>query len=143
MRVVVDTNVLVSGLLWKGAPSRIILAAETGDLEFCTSAPLLAELRDVLTRPKFAKRLAMGHTRPEELADGFRRLATIVAPALIPPTVGDDPDDDQLLACALAANAEAIISGDRHLLALKAFKDIPVLTVAEFLQRRKAAGYAL
>jgi uncharacterized protein len=65
-------------------------------------------------------------------------LATVVQPAPIAPTVLADPDDDHVLACALAAKAELIVSGDRHLLGLHEYQGIPILNTSDALQRLEA-----
>lgn len=115
MRLVLDTNVVASGLLWDGAPARLLDAAQTGDLELFTSTRLLAELAGILARNKFAKSIAATDLPREELVLGYAELATVIAPAAIPPTIAADPSDDQVLACALTANADLIVSGDKHL----------------------------
>jgi putative PIN family toxin of toxin-antitoxin system len=115
MRLVLDTNVVASGLLWYGAPAQLLDAAQIGEVEIFTSAFLLAELAGILTRAKFAKVLAATGLSCEELVLGYAELATIVAPAAIPPIIVADPSDDQVLACAVAASADLIVSGDKHL----------------------------
>ncbi len=71
MRVVADTNVVVSGLLWKGNPRRVLDAARDGKIDLFTSAVLLTELEDVLNREKFAQRLALVGVTPHELVFGL------------------------------------------------------------------------
>lgn len=115
MRLVLDTNVVASGLLWNGAPARLLDAAQTGELELFTSTRLLAELAGILTRAKFAKALAAAGLPREELVLGYAELATVIVPAAIPPTIAADLSDDQVLACATSANADLIVSGDKHL----------------------------
>jgi len=134
MRLVLDTNVVASGLLWNGAPAQLIDAAQAGEVELCTSRALLAELTRILQRSKFAKAIAVSGLPLDELVLGYAELATLVAPASIPPTVLNDPDDDHVLACALAAQAERIVSGDLDLLSLKVFREIPIVTAAEALR---------
>lgn len=131
MRVVADTNVVVSGLLWKGPSRRLLDAARAGRIALFTSLPLLAELEDVLHRPKFAARLARAGVTARELTLGYSALATTVSPAGLPPSVLDDPDDDAVLACAIPAAADVIASGDRHLLALGTFRGIPIRKPAD------------
>ena len=90
-----------------------------------TSAPLLGELRGVLGREKFSKQLEARGLSAEEVFDGYAALATMVTPAIISPTIASDSTDDVVLATALAAQADAIVSGDAHLLNLKDYQGIP------------------
>ena len=135
MRLVLDTNVVLSGLLWTGSPMRILAAAQAGEVELFTSRVLLAELYRCLGRTKFARQVAVSGIGREELFLGYVELAAALAPEPIAPVILADPADDHVLACALAARAHAIVSGDRHLLALDAFRDIPVLKPADALAR--------
>ncbi|GHU05392.1 putative toxin-antitoxin system toxin component, PIN family protein [Betaproteobacteria bacterium] len=134
MRLVLDTNVAVSGLLWGGAPAQLLDATQIGEIELFTSPSLLAELAGILARVKFAKALAATGLPREELVLGYAELATIIVPADIPPTIAADPDDDQVLACALAARADLIVSGDRHLHSLGSYyQGIAIVHPAEAL----------
>ncbi len=133
MRIVPDTNIVVSGLLWRGQPRRILDAARDGIIELFTSPVLLEELEDVLSREKFAKRLEAAQVTVRELVEGYSALANVIDAAPIEPVILADPDDDAVLACALAADAEIIVSGDSDLLDLKAHQDIRILTATEFL----------
>jgi len=139
MRLVLDTNVVASGLLWDGRPAWLIDAAQANEVELFTSRVLLAELTRILRRAKFTKAIAASGASLEELVLGYAELAILVTPVPIPPTVLDDPDDDHVLACALAGNAELVVSGDRDLLWLKTFRDIPIITPAEAMRIITAA----
>jgi putative PIN family toxin of toxin-antitoxin system len=134
MRLVLDTNVVVSGLLWEGKPARLLDAAQTGEVEIFTSRALLAELTRILRRAKFARAIASSGVSLDDFVLGYAELATLVTPAPIPPTVLDDPDDDRVLACAIAGTAELIVSGDRDLLSLQTFRGIRIVTPAEAVQ---------
>ena len=140
MRAVADTNVVVSGLLWLGPPRRVLDAARNGAVSLFTSAELLAELEEVLSREKFRERLRRAAVQPADLVTGFAALAAVVRPAAISPVVLRDPDDDAVIACAIAASAEVIVSGDDDLLSLKRHEGIEVLKAAEFLARIQAAS---
>jgi uncharacterized protein len=135
VRVVADTNTLVSGLLWHGNPRRVLDAARAGTLQMYTTAALLAELEEVLHRPKFAQRLALAGVTSHTLVFGYAALARLVDPAEIAPVILADPDDDAVLACAVAARAEVIVSGDSHLLDLKDYNGILLVTTAQLLTR--------
>lgn len=131
MRVVLDTNVIVSGFLWGGVPRQLLQAARENRLRLFTSTPLLLELTDILGRAKFARKLTAAQLSVDQLVERYALLATAVHPAAITPTILDDPGDDQVLACALAAKAEIIVSGDRHLLELREHQGIRIVTAAE------------
>ena len=133
MRLVLDTNAAVSGLLWHGNPGKLIDAARAGSL-ICASAPLLAELHGVLGREKFAKHLQVrGLTT--QIFEGYAALTTVVGPAIIPPVIVDDPDDDAVLACAVAAKVDLVVSGDPHLVKLVQYEGIPIVAPAEAVER--------
>jgi putative PIN family toxin of toxin-antitoxin system len=131
MRVVADTNVVVSGLLWRGNPRRVLDAARDGIIELFTSIALLEELEDVLSRERFAPRLEAAKVTARELVLGYAALATVVESSSIEPVILADPDDDAVLACALAAQCEVITSGDSHLLDLKQYKEVRILTPSQ------------
>jgi putative PIN family toxin of toxin-antitoxin system len=133
MRVAADTNIIVSGLLWHGAPRQTLDAARDGLIDLFTSAVLLAELEDVLGRRKFAERLKSSQVTARELVLGYAALVTLVAPGPIPSVILEDPEDDAVLACAIAAQAQIIVTGDTHLLQFKEYEGIPIRTAAELL----------
>lgn len=91
MRLVLDTNTVISGLLWQGTPGKLIEVAQARTISLFTSAPLLAELRGVLSRRKFARQLETRALRVAEIFDGYAALATIIVPAIIAPVVAKDP----------------------------------------------------
>jgi len=133
MRAVADTNVVVSGLLWPGPSRRTLALARTGQLELFTTPALLAELEDVLSRKKFTRRLDLAGVGHQDLVLGYAALAQVIRPAKIPPIIAEDPDDDEVLACALAAHAEVIVSGDRHLVSLGVYQGIRIVKPGELL----------
>jgi len=135
VRLVLDTNTALSGLLWGGTPGRLIDAAQTGRIELASSAALLAELQGVLAREKFAKQLAQRSLTVADVFDGYAALVMIVTPALITPTITRDPADDQVLAAALAAQVDWIVSGDAHLLDLITFERIEIVTSVVAVER--------
>ena len=139
MRLVLDTTTALSGLLWGGTPGRLIDAAETGRIELASSHALLAELQGVLRRQKFSRQLALRGLAVEDVFAGYAALVVIVTPAEIVPTIRQDPADDQVLAAAVASNADLIVSGDAHLLDLKSFHRIPIVNAATALNRISAA----
>lgn len=132
MRVVLDTNVIVSGLLSPGHPPASLLDRfDRGLLGLVTSAEQLDELRDVLARPRIATRLTAGVSA--RFLDNLASKADLCGP-LPPVKTSPDPKDDFVLATALAGGAELIVTGDkRHLLSLGSFEGIAIVTAAEAL----------
>jgi putative PIN family toxin of toxin-antitoxin system len=140
VRLVLDTNTVISGLLWQGTPGRLIDAAQTKSITLCTSVSLLAELHGVLAREKFVGQLQARALNVSEVFDGYAALAMIVAPADIASIVINDPTDDAVLACALAAQGDLIVSGDPHLRNLKIYHGIHVADIDYHQERRATFG---
>lgn len=134
MRAVLDTNVVVSGLLWRAAPRQVLDAARDKRLTFYTSGVLLDELAEVLSRRHLASAIAENHTSPAFLMQRYGMLAQIVSPAQTARVVARDIDDDAVIACALAAQADWIVSGDAHLLNLKHYQGMRIIDAAEALR---------
>ncbi len=135
MNIVLDTNTVISGLFWRGAPRQVLDLARSGTFTLFTSPDLLSELTDMLGRKKFSEKLALAETSVEELVFGYASLAKTVRPNKIDSVIKADPDDDKVLACAKAANVEIIASGDSHLLDLKEYKGIQIMTVNQLLEQ--------
>lgn len=136
MRLVVDTNVVVSALLWQGPPHLLFRAAQEHELEFFTSRVLLDELEEVLARRKLERAVRSIGSRCSALFSDYQELAQLVTPAQTRRIILADIDDDAVIACALAASADLIVSGDKRLRNLKTFQGIPIVTA-------DAAGSAL
>lgn len=133
MRLVLDTNVVVVGLLWNGHPRHLLDLAINGDVALFSSPALIDELAHTLNYPKFSQRIA-AHcaTTPSALTVRYSALVKLVTPSEVPRVIEQDADDDQVLACALAANANLIVSGDKHLRSLGgAYQGIRIVTPAE------------
>lgn len=135
MRVVLDTNTIISGLLWFGKPRKLIDLAESGNITVCTSPDLLRELREVLARPKLSNRLVAVESSAEEIIERFAALAHVVEVSTSVTVITADPDDNNVLSCALAAQADYIVSGDQHLLALGSYEGIEILDATQFLAK--------
>lgn len=135
MRAVLDTNIAVAGLLWRGKPYEIFGITLTGKVLCFASDTLLAELERALGYEKLARRIATLHTTIPELLAEYRSIVEIVPAVTISPTVIADPDDDHVLACAITVNADFIVSGDKHLLDLKRHQGIDIVNAGEALRR--------
>jgi putative PIN family toxin of toxin-antitoxin system len=115
-------------LLWGGTPFRLIQAATDGNVTLYTSPALLAEPRAVLGRAHLAVRLRRQNASVEEAMTPYGALAINVSPTALPRVVAADADDDQVVAAAVAAKADLIVSGDRHLLDLGSHQGIRITT---------------
>jgi putative PIN family toxin of toxin-antitoxin system len=128
MRLVLDTNTALSGLLWGGPPGQLLDAAEHKRIELISSVALLKELAGVLARDKFARQFARRGLYPREAFDGYAALVACVSSLFVPRVIAADPADDHVIACAIAAHADIIVSGDRHLLDIGShYQDIAIL----------------
>jgi len=132
IRAVVDTSALVSALLFGGGPGKLVSLWQRGRIVPLVSRDVLLEYVRVLGYPKFAldaediKGLIEEHVLP------FAEMVIVEeAPAVVP----EDPADDKFLALALVGGAGFLISGDRHLLALKRYRGVEILTPRQFLER--------
>ena len=132
IRVVLDTNVLVSALLFSGELGRIVEDWKSGAFVPVFSRETFDEFRRVLSYPKFSLTVQEIATLIEDEALPFCEVVEIGEEIL---SVCRDPADDPFLFCAVAACADCIISGDKDLLALGSFRNIPIVTAAAFLQR--------
>lgn len=133
LRIVADTNTVVSALLWQGTPHRLFEAIETAGLSFFTSRALLDELAGVLPRRKLARAVQATGKSIGSLLREYEELTQAVQPRPLRSPIGRDSDDQAVLACALAADADFIVSGDKDLRILKTYRRIRILNAAEAL----------
>lgn len=135
MKLVVDSNTLISGTLWHGPSARLLSTVLSGQAQIFLSLPLLLEFRETLQRPKFAQRIAARGETPDSIMMRFRAACHEAVPAsLMPPAELRDRDDLHVLACAVGAGADLIVTGDQDLLALKSFEQIPIVDAVEALK---------
>ena len=138
MRIIVDTNVLMSGVFFGGVPGRILDAWAEGRLELVLSPDILQEYRRV-----GAELAARYPERSGALAPALTLIAmnaVQVDAAPLPAPVSKDPDDDKFLAAANAADVPVIISGDRDLLDVSGWRNVVVLSPRQFAERHLLAG---
>lgn len=130
MRLVLDTNVVVSALLWRGLPRSLLHDAYAGRVALFTSVPLLLELGSILARRKFAIKIEASKLTIEQLVDYYAELTTVVRPVPVN-GVAPDPDDDVVLGTALAAGAGWVVTGDKPLLSVLDYREVQIITVAD------------
>lgn len=134
MRVVIDTNVWISGLLFGGNPQKIIALGKSKQIKIICSIPLLNEIIDTLNYPKLQKRLAKLEVTPENLLSTIYSYVQILPITEIEPVANLRDDDDlKILATAFLNQAVVIVSGDSDLLILKEYQGILIMTAKEFL----------
>ena len=131
LRVVLDTNVLISAILFGGKPRQILEKAIRGEIRLCISEPILEELKGVLQRSEFDYSAEMIQVILTELTG----IADFVNPSKTIDVVYEDPDDNRILECAVEAEANYIITGDSHLLKLIRYRNIEVLNAGAFLEK--------
>ncbi|MFZ1087240.1 MAG: putative toxin-antitoxin system toxin component, PIN family [Terracidiphilus sp.] len=133
MRCVLDTNIVLSGFLWNGSPHHLWTAVQQGAVELFTSEALRDELQDVLSRPKCAKRLCEIGLTAVELLNLYATVASLIEPATVT-RLAPDPDDDVVIATAIAAKADFIVTGDKPLLSVEVFEGGRIVSVGEALE---------
>ena len=135
-RAVLDSSVLISAFLTRGGvPDQVLDAAERGAFTLCLSGEILAETASVLFRaPKLQARYGFDPAAAEAFCDGLAAMAEITANLPKLQAVPADPKDDMVVATAVAAKAEYLVTGDRkHLLSLRAYEGIQIVTPRKFL----------
>jgi uncharacterized protein len=135
LRIVLDTNIAISGLVWRGPPHQLLVALAEDKFTAHTSYALVSEVTRKLLGSKLGAELLKRDISAQQLVLSYGALCEIVSPAPLTGPVCRDPDDDAVLACAKAAQANLIVSGDQDLLVLQAFDGIPIVTAVQALER--------
>jgi putative PIN family toxin of toxin-antitoxin system len=133
LRVVLDTNIFISALFWKGTPGRIIEAIAARKAHLVLSDEILNELARKISSRKFSVRLDRTGKTVQQVVGEFRQLAEITAPAIIPQNSVRDQKDQIILACAVGGHVDCIVSGDKDLTELRVYVGIPIFSPAQFL----------
>jgi putative PIN family toxin of toxin-antitoxin system len=131
VKVVLDTNVFVSGVFFGGTPGRVLEAWRDGRVEVILSREIIEEY--VRVGEELASRFP--GVEPGPALELLAVSTTLVGATLLPAPVSRDPDDDKFLACALAAGADCIVSGDRDLLDLSSYEGVVVMSPRDFVDR--------
>jgi len=133
-RIVLDTNVLISAVLFGGEPRKVLDLVISGSIDCTLSTAILDELRGVLERPKFGFSANVCLHIIEEL----HGICDIISPSVSVDVISSDPDDNRILECAVEAHAHFIVSDDPHFLDLGKFKKIRILSPAGYLNEFEA-----
>lgn len=134
MRVVIDTNVVASAFLSpKGTPARLIEQWRREAFQLLVSEVILTEYERALNYERVRARHGMTAQEIAEVAADFRQVAVLVAPKERLSVIPQDEADNRFLECAVTGAAEYVVSGDAHMLALKEYREIQILSPAEFL----------
>jgi len=133
LKIVLDTNTLVSAIGWEGPPARILRACRAGRFDLVTSPRLLEELTRVLTYPKL--RVIARHPDLPQILKWFHAAEHLVYPKKTLGIITVDPADNRILEAGMEGQVDAVISGDEHLLRLKIFEGIPIVSPATFCRR--------
>lgn len=135
MKVLLDTNIWVSALVWGGQVSPILLLAEAKQIILIISEPIFNELSQVLGYEKLQRKIRSIGTTADALTEIVRTLAELHPTALLTVPELRDPKDVIILGTAIASNADVIVTGDLDLLVLVEFAGIPICTPQDFLNR--------
>ena len=132
MKIIIDTNVTISGLLWGGAPNQILKLCRNGVVRILECDETLNEVKRVLQYPRFSNRLSVLGTTAIEVFAYFMNLTTYVTLLeIMPGVIKKDSFDNIFLGLASENSVSFIVSGDRHLLELKSYKGIQIVTPSE------------
>ncbi len=140
MRIVLDTNIVLSALLWRGTPYRLLQAIRQQEhVQLYSSAVLLAELGQVLGRQVATRRLALIRRAAHEVLGDYIDAVELVTVTDVPRVVAADPDDDWGIATAVAAGADLLVSGDSDLLTLGAHQGVRIVAAAKAIDMLRLA----
>jgi putative PIN family toxin of toxin-antitoxin system len=135
VKAVLDTNILVSLLFKKALAKEISKVIEKESVEFYSSEEILKELARVLTYPKIDEVLEKAGVDKRTALESLTERLKLVNPKVKVNAIKRDLSDNKVLECALEAEAKYVISGDKHLLKLKKFRKIEIVTMREFLEK--------
>jgi putative PIN family toxin of toxin-antitoxin system len=141
LRIVLDSSVLVSGFLTEGGTTATLLSRYLqGDFALCSSRWIVGETERALLRPQNTRRYRYQPEDVRQFLDGLARSAQMFPDAPEVPAVTRDPSDDQVIACALAAQADYLVTGDHDMLVLGTYEGIRIVTPRQFLDLLERSG---
>jgi putative PIN family toxin of toxin-antitoxin system len=135
LRVVVDTNLIISGTAASsGAAYELLEAWREGKYILVTSPQILSEIHDVFMRPKIQSTFGFTEEDAQKVIKTFSAQAYVTAGTAVIPTVSPDPDDNMFIACAIEGSASYIVTGDKHhLLPIQTYNGINIITARYFI----------
>lgn len=135
LKLVLDTNTVISGLLWKGNEFELLQKIEEGKAQFFVNKKILAEIYQVLNYPRIGKYIHKYGLSVDKLFEKVNSLSNLViGPKLKENVVKEDNKDNKFVECAINAKADTIVSGDEHLLKIKEYQGIKIMTTSEVLK---------
>ena len=141
MRIVLDTNVIIFGLLSKGPPGALFYAIQNGKYELCLTQQILNEVKRVLHYPKILRRLKRAGVILEEVLEWLLTNGKLFSDIEAVRVVAEDPSDDVFINCAIASGAKWIVSGDIHLTKMGNYQGINIVSPAEFMRKSRKSDY--
>ena len=134
MRITADTNVLISATFWYGHSFRIIEKAENKEVELILSKEIIEEFANVLASEEIQEKIKNKNLEMKRTVDKIVSISTIVEPKQKVDIIKEDAEDNKIIECAFEGKVDYIVSQDNHLLALKEFDNIKIITPEEFLK---------
>lgn len=135
MKITTDTNVLISATFWTGSSYKILDLIDKKQIELILSSAIIGEYKDVVNREEITDKVANKKLITSSAVDKAVNEASIIQPINKLEVVKNDPDDDKILETAIEGEVDYIVSRDKHLLNLKKFEGIEILTPEEFLKK--------
>jgi len=137
MKITIDTNILISSTFWSGNSNKILEKVENKEIELILSKEIIEEFSKVLECKEIKDKIKDKNLEMKRTIEKIISLSTFVEPTLKFNEIKDDSTDNKILECAVEFNSEYIISYDKHLLNLKEFRNIKIVSPEEFLELLK------
>jgi|SRR3989338_3625421 len=137
MKITLDTNVILSSTFWFGDSSKIMEMVEKGGTELILSEDIIEEYKNVLNYEEIQDKIKNKNLEMQRTVEEIITLSKIVEPKSKLDIIKEDPDDNKILECAVEGKVDYIISQDKHLLDIKEYKEIKIITPKDFLIKNK------
>jgi putative PIN family toxin of toxin-antitoxin system len=134
MKISTDTNVLISSTFWSGDSNKILEKVENQEIELVLSKEIIEEFSNVLEYKEIKDKIKNKNLEMKRTIEKIISLSILVEPILKFNVIKEDPEDNKVLECAVEGNVDYILTNDNHLLKLKEFKEIKIVTPKEFLE---------